>query len=455
MDYNEIIANQKAFFNTNKTRDIDFRITQLKKLKGLIQQYEPMLNEAIYRDFKKSAFEAYITELSFVYDEIDLAIKKLPSWARQRGIKPNLLTLPSSSYLIPEPLGTCLVIAPWNYPIQVSLIPLISAMAAGNTGVLKPSEIPAATSAVLAKMINENFPAEYIVAIEGGIPETTALLEYKFDKIFFTGSPAVGKIVYQAAAKHLTPVTLELGGKSPAIVTKNTNLKIAAKRIVFGKFLNSGQTCIAPDYVVVDESVKGEFLEHLKTYISKFDYSTENGNYVQIINDQNFQRLAGLINKEKIYFGGETDQATRYIAPTLLTNVSFDDPVMQDEIFGPILPVLSYTKLDDLIAAIKSKPKPLSLYIFSNDKAIRAKLLREISFGGGTINHTLLHFANTNLPFGGVGNSGTGTYHGMAGFTTFSHYKSIMEKPFYLEPDLMYPPYTPRKTSWLKWLTRL
>jgi len=455
MNYTDIIQKQYDFFNSNQTKSISFRIGQLKKLKEIITSEESSFYDAIYSDFKKSKADTYSTELSFVYDEIDLAIKNLPSWAKHKRVRPNPLTLPSNSYLVPEPLGTCLVIGAWNYPYNISLVPLIAAMTAGNTVILKPSEIPSATSALMARLINDNFPAEYMYVVEGGIPETTALLEERFDKIFFTGSTAVGRIVYEAAAKHLTPVTLEMGGKSPAIVTKDTNLKGAAKRIVFGKFLNSGQTCIAPDYVVVDEKVKEEFLQYLKAYIEKFDYSFVNGNYVQIINERNFHRLSGLIDQQKIYFGGGRDLASRYIGPTILTDVSFDDPVMKEEIFGPILPVLSYSNLDQAIAGIKSKPKPLSCYLFTHDLAVKQKVLNEISFGGGAINHTLLHFANANLPFGGVGHSGMGSYHGRAGFDTFSHYKSVFEKPFWLEPNLVYPPNTPTKINWLRWLTRL
>lgn len=455
MNYAELVKKQNEFFNANHTKSISFRIEQLKKLKAIIQREESSLYKAIYTDFKKSESDTYATELSFIYDEIDLAIKKVPSWSRYKRVGSNMLTLPSKSYLVPEPLGTCLVIGAWNYPYNISLVPMIAAMAAGNTVVLKPSEIPSATSAMMARLINENFPPEYIHVVEGGIPETTALLEQKFDKIFFTGSTTVGRIVYQAAARHLIPVTLEMGGKSPAIVTKSTNIKAAAKRIVFGKFLNSGQTCIAPDYVLVDKAVQDEFLGYVKDYIRKFDYSFANGNYIQIINEENFLRLTGLIALQKVYVGGDSDTSSRYIAPTILTDVSFDDPVMQQEIFGPVLAVLSYTHLDDAIAGIKTKPKPLSLYLFTHEKAIKQKVLSEISFGGGAINHTLWQFANANLPFGGVGESGIGNYHGRAGFDTFSHYKSVLEKPFWLEPNLVYPPNTPTKMKWIRWLTRL
>jgi len=450
MNYKEIIKNQTDYFNSNQTKDIDFRIEQLKKLKSVIKSQESALYEAIYNDFKKSEFDTYTTELSFVYHDINEAINKIPEWAKRKRAKTNLVNLPARSYIISEPLGVCLIIGAWNYPYQLSLAPLVAAIASGNTVVLKPSEISSATSAAMAKLINENFSSEFMVVVEGGIPETTELLNQKFDKIFFTGSIPVGKIVYQAAAKNLTPVTLELGGKSPVIVTRNSNIKDSSKRLIWAKFLNSGQTCIAPDYVLVDEAVKDEFLSHLKDYIKKFEYSFDNNNYVQIINERNFHRLAELIDEKKIYYGGEKDLQKLYIAPTILTDVTFDDKVMADEIFGPILPVISYSDLNDAISKIKSRPKPLACYIFTNDDTVKNKLLKEISFGGGAVNDAMMHISNSNLPFGGVGNSGIGSYHGEAGFVTFSHFKSILDKPFWLEPNLKYSPYTERKLSWIK-----
>ena len=455
MEYTEIIKKQTDYFNSNQTKDIGFRIEQLKKLKSVIKNNESTLYQAIYNDFKKSEFDTYSTELSFIYHDIDESIKKIPRWAKRKRAKTNIINLPASSFIISEPLGVCLIIGAWNYPYQLSLAPLVAAIAAGNTVILKPSEIPSATSAAMAKIINENFPPEIISVIEGGITETTALLDQKFDKIFFTGSTKVGRIVYQAAAKNLTPVTLELGGKSPAIVTANCNIKDSAKRIVWAKFLNAGQTCIAPDYLLVDEAIKDELLSHLKEFIVQFDYSFENNNYVQIINEQNFNRLIDLIDEKKIYFGGDSNYQNRYIAPTILTDIGFDDKVMQEEIFGPILPVISYLDLDDAILKIKLKPKPLSCYIFTNDGALKNKLLKEISFGGGAVNDAVMHISNSNLPFGGVGNSGIGSYHGYAGFATFSHYKSIIDKPFWLEPSLKYPPYSEKKLTWIKRLMRI
>jgi aldehyde dehydrogenase (NAD+) len=450
MNYSEIISKQRVFFNTNQTKDISFRINQLQKLKTLLKEQESAFYDAIYQDFKKSEFETYTAELSFIYDEINTAIKKLPKWAKKKRNRTNLVNLPARSYTLAEPLGVCLVMGAWNYPYQLSLLPLITAIAAGNTVVLKPSEVPSATSSIMAALINNNFPPEFLYVVEGGIPETTDLLKEKFDKIFFTGSTAVGKIIYKAAAKHLTPVTLELGGKSPAIITKETNIKETAKRIIWAKFLNAGQTCIAPDYILVENSIKDEMLKAFKKQIEQFDYSFDNDNYVQIINDRNYNRLVNLIDKGKLFFGGETDKSGRYIAPTILSEVHFDDDVMKEEIFGPILPVISFTDLDKIIHTIKQRPKPLSLYIFTKNRKIRNKILLEISFGGGAVNDAVMHISNSHLAFGGVGDSGMGSYHGKAGFDDFSHFKSILEKPFGWEPNFKYPPYNTSKLSWIK-----
>jgi len=455
VNYTDIVKKQRDFFNSNQTKNIDFRIGQLKKLKSLVRQYEPELYKAIYNDYRKSEFDTYANELSFVYHEINEIIKKLHHWSRRKRVTTNLINIPARSYIVPEPLGVCLVIGAWNYPYLISLVPSIAAIGAGNTVVIKPSEIPSATSAIMAKMINENFPPEHFVVLEGGVKETTEILEQKFDKIFFTGSTNVGRIIYQAAAKHLTPVTLEMGGKSPAIVTRNTNLKDTAKRIIWAKFLNSGQTCITLDYVLVDETIKDELLSYFKDYIVKFDYSFENNNYVQIINDRNFQRLMGLMDTTKIYYGGQSNAEQRFIAPTIMRDVTFDDKVMSEEIFGPILPVITYKDLDEAIQKIKSLPKPLSCYVFTNDDKVKTKILNELSFGGGAFNDPMMHISNHHLPFGGVGESGFGSHRGAAGFKTFSHYKSILDKPFWLETKLKYPPYNSSKLAWLRRLLEM
>lgn len=450
MDFSKLVQDQRHFFNKNKTKDLAFRLAQLRKLKKVLQENEALLYEAIYTDFKKSAFETYAAELGILYVEIDLVLKKLPKWAKRKQKPTNLLNIPAKSYVMPEPLGVSLIMGAWNYPYQLTLLPLVSALAAGNTAILKPSEIPSETSRVMAKLINENFDKNYLHVVEGGIPETTALLKEKFDKIFFTGSTKVGRIIYEAAAKHLTPVTLELGGKSPTIVTATANIEVTAKRIVWAKFLNAGQTCIAPDYIMVEKSIQKALLEALKKQIEEFDYAFENDNYVQIIDDKNFERLTTMINPEKVYLGGQTDAQSRYIAPTILQEVSFKDKVMQEEIFGPILPVISYTDIDDMVGQIKARPKPLALYLFTKDSTTKMKVLSEISFGGGAINDAIMHITNHHLPFGGVGDSGIGNYHGKVGFEAFSHQKSIFEKPFGWEPNLKFPPYSLKKLKWIK-----
>ncbi len=450
MNFEQLIKNQRTFFNSNQTKNIGFRIQQLKKLKAILKQNEQLLYQAIYTDFKKSEFDTYTTELLLIYSEIDTALKNITNWAAAKKVNTNLLNFPSSNYIIPEPLGVTLVIGAWNYPYQLSLTPAVSAIAAGNTILLKPSELALNASNAIAKIINENFPSDYFTVIEGGVETTTEVLKQKFDKIFFTGSTQTGKIIYQAAAQQLTPVTLELGGKSPCFITKDCNLKQTVKRLAWGKFLNAGQTCIAPDYVLIDETIKDKFLQLLKEFIIKADYSIENNNYVQIINDKHFNRLTNLIDQNKIYFGGKTNKAERHIEPTILTNISFEDPIMQQEIFGPVLPVISYTDIDQAITQVKSMDKPLSCYIFTNNIKIKNKILTQISFGGGCINDTVMHITNHHLPFGGVGASGTGSYHAEAGFKTFSHYKSILDKPFWFEPNFKYPPYSKNKLNWIK-----
>ncbi len=450
MNYRKVIDLQRQFFNTNATKNISFRVKELKHLKHVLKKNEALLYESIYKDFKKSEFETYTTELSIIYNEIDLALVKVKKWSKKKKASTGLANLPGKSYIIPEPYGTVLVIGAWNYPYQLSLCPAIAAIAAGCTVVLKPSEVPSHTAATMAKLINQNFGPGFFKVIEGGVQETTEILTVKFDKIFFTGSVAVGKIIYEAAAKHLTPVTLELGGKSPAIITNDVNIDMTAKRLVWGKFLNAGQTCIAPDYVLVASDIKDELLSAVKKYIEKAAYHVDNQNYTQIINDKNFDRIENLIEKDKVYIGGDCKKEERVITPTVLVNVEFSDKVMQEEIFGPILPVLTFDTIEEAIKKVNSLSKPLSFYIFTKSKSIKNKVLNEISFGGGAVNDTLMHFTEHTLPFGGVGNSGIGNYHGKFGFDTFSHYKGILQKPFWIEPNLKYPPYSATKLKWLK-----
>ena len=450
MNYTEILQSQKTFFNSHKTKDLNFRKTQLKKLKNLIKKHENQLYEAIYKDFGKSEFETFGTEISFIYKDIDYYLKNLNSLAKPKKVKTNIVNQLGSSKIYREPLGNCLVIGAWNYPYQLTLTPVVAALAAGNTCIIKPSELPENTMKAMARLINENFDSAFLYVVEGGVEETTEILKLRFDKIFFTGSPRVGKIVYQAAAEHLTPVTLELGGKSPAFITENADLEVAARRIVWGKFINAGQTCIAPDYLYVQENIKPKFIEILLFEIKKRNYHENAEHFCKIINERNFDRLEKLINKEKVIFGGETHREKRYISPTVLDHVTWEDTVMQEEIFGPILPILTYKNLDEAIEKVIEGEKPLSAYIFSNNAKEQTKILEKLSFGGGCINDTLMHISNDNLPFGGVGNSGIGNYHGKFGFETFSHQKAILKKSIHLEPELKYPPYSEGKLKILK-----
>ena len=448
----ELLEHQRQFFDSGATKSPGFRKESLQKLKSLLTGHEAELCAAIERDFRKSPFETFETELGLLAMDIDTAARHLKKWSRKRKVPTNLINLPAKSYVLPEPLGTCLIIGAWNYPYQLSLSPLISCMAAGNTAILKPSEIAPNTSAAMARIINGAFPPGYLRVVEGGAGEITALLRHKFDKIFFTGSARVGRIVYRAAAENLTPVTLELGGKSPAIIHRDCGLRTSVKRLVWAKFLNAGQTCVAPDYVLVHDSVKDRFLALAQECIERNNYSFDNGNYVQIVNEANFKRLADLINPDKVRYGGRMDLESRFIEPTIMTDVRLEDAVMQEEIFGPIMPVISFNSLDEAIALIQRFAKPLALYLFSSDRRVKEQILNSVAFGGGIINDAVMHFSNTSLPFGGVGESGFGSYHGKAGFDAFSHHKSIMEKPYGFETSLKYPPYTPAKLKWLKWL---
>ncbi len=450
----QIVKKQRFFFNTHATKNLHFRKAQLKKLQTALEENEPLLHEAIYKDFKKSEFDNYTTELSLLYKDIKEARSNIFKWSRIKPVSTGILNFPASSYIIPEPLGVCLVIGAWNYPYQLSFAPVIAAIAAGNTVVLKPSELPTHTAAAMAKIVKENFDPAFFTVVEGGVEETQELLKQKFDKIFFTGSTKVGKIVYKAAAENLTPVTLELGGKSPAIITESCNLKVSAKRLVWGKFLNAGQTCIAPDYVLVHKSIEQQFLEQTKKEIISQHFAFENDNYLQIINNDNFERLTKMLVPEKIYYGGETNKETRYIQPTIMENVTMEDAVMQEEIFGPILPVLTYETIEEAIAKVNSLPKPLSCYLFTKSSATKKKVLKEISFGGGAINETVMHISNSELPFGGVGKSGIGNYHGEAGFKTFTHCKSVMDKPTWLDPSIRYYPHTLFRLKLMRWFMK-
>lgn len=435
----------KAFFNTQQTKDISFRKEQLKKLSKAIKSYESDILEALYTDLGKNKVEAYATEIGITLKSIKNARKELKNWTKTKNVDTPLYLFPTKSYIKKEPYGTVLIIAPFNYPFQLVFEPLIGAIAAGNTAIIKPSELTPNVARVIKRLINETFDANYIEVIEGGIEETQTLIHLPFDYVFFTGSENVGKIVYQAASENLVPVTLEMGGKSPVIVDETANIKVASERICFGKFTNAGQTCVAPDYILVHESVKDDLITALSKTLREFygQNIQQSPDYGRIVNLKHYHRLTSLLNSEQmnIVFGGHSDGDERYIEPTLLDHVTSDSAIMQEEIFGPILPILTYQSLDEAIAFIHQRPKPLSLYLFSEDENATQRVINELSFGGGAINDTLMHLANPKLPFGGVGASGMGRYHGKYSFDTFTHEKSYIFKSTRLESGVHLPPY--------------
>ncbi|HDE3892524.1 hypothetical protein W599_01758 [Staphylococcus aureus VET0341R] len=435
----------KAFFNTQQTKDISFRKEQLKKLSKAIKSYESDILEALYTDLGKNKVEAYATEIGITLKSIKNARKELKNWTKTKNVDTPLYLFPTKSYIKKEPYGTVLIIAPFNYPFQLVFEPLIGAIAAGNTAIIKPSELTPNVARVIKRLINETFDANYIEVIEGGIEETQTLIHLPFDYVFFTGSENVGKIVYQAASENLVPVTLEMGGKSPVIVDETANIKVASERICFGKFTNAGQTCVAPDYILVHESVKDDLITALSKTLREFygQNIQQSPDYGRIVNLKHYHRLTSLLNSAQmnIVFGGHSDEDERYIEPTLLDHVTNDSAIMQEEIFGPILPILTYQSLDEAIAFIHQRPKPLSLYLFSEDENATQRVMNELSFGGGAINDTLMHLANPKLPFGGVGASGMGRYHGKYSFDTFTHEKSYIFKSTRLESGVHLPPY--------------
>ncbi len=438
----DLMEAQRQFFATGKTKDIGFRIEQLQRLKQAVIDNKERVAEALYKDLKKPELEAYLLEIG-VKKEIDYALKHIKSWVKPKTVARPLDQFPSAARIYSDPLGVVLIVSPWNYPFQLTISPLIGAIAAGNCVILKPSEISLHTSALLADLIRKTFDPSYIALLEGGVEVSQDLLAQKFDHIFFTGSTQIGKIVMEAAAKHLTPVTLELGGKSPCIVESDIDLPTACKRIVWGKFINAGQTCIAPDYLLVNRRIKPDLLAGIERTITEFygKNPQNNPDYARIISDKQFDRLRDLLQEGEIIVGGQTDPGDRYIAPTLLDGVSLNSPIMQEEIFGPILPVVEYDKLEEAIAVVNQRPKPLALYLFSKDKQKQQRVLKETSSGGVCFNDTILHIGVSELPFGGVGTSGTGCYHGKATFDTFSHQKSVLEKSFRFDIDFRYPPY--------------
>ncbi len=479
MTITDIVNQQRAFFRTGATLPISYRKQALNKLKKAIQTHEKELLEALHTDLGKSEMEAYMCEVGLTISEINYISARLRRWARNKRVCTPLANFPAKSFTVQEPYGVTLIMSPWNYPVLLTLEPLVGAIAAGNCCVLKPSDYSPATSKVIASLIAEIFPPEYVTVVTGGRKENTDLLEQHFDYIFFTGGVTVGKLVMEKAAQHLTPITLELGGKSPCIVDKTANIPLAARRIVFGKYLNCGQTCIAPDYILIDESVHDEFVTCVKKEIAKMYkaplLSPPQGgschadkaslsitpDYGKIINRKHFDRILGLIDPAKVVYGGGSNAETLQIEPTVLDNVTLDDAVMQEEIFGPIMPIIvaplpsphegGKPFADWAIEFIRNRPAPLALYVFTNDKKTEKRFLKTVQFGGGCVNDTIMHLATSEMAFGGVGNSGMGSYHGKKSFETFSHEKSIVKKPNWIDLPIRYQPYTSLK----QWLVRL
>ncbi len=440
----KLLKSQRRFFATGATLSSHYRINALKKLKKAIKTYEPDIMAALKSDLGKSAQESYMCEVGLTLGEIDYMLSHVKSFMRERTVATPLAQFAARSYVKPSPYGNVLIMSPWNYPFLLTMEPLVDAIAAGNTAILKPSAYSPATSDVIAKIISECFPPEYVAVVTGGRAENTSLLDADFDYIFFTGSKAVGKEVMRHAAEHLTPVTLELGGKSPCIVASDANLKLAARRIVFGKYLNCGQTCVAPDYVLCHKSVYEKFLGYLKQeIIRQFGAKPlENPDYGKIINEKHFNRILGLIDKKKLVFGGDFDAKSLRIEPAIMRDVTYDDAVMLEEIFGPVLPVIPYDNINAMIRQIDNLDHPLALYIFTGSKALAQKITSRISFGGGCVNDTIIHLATSNMGFGGVGGSGMGSYHGRDGFDTFTHKKSIVDKKTWLDLPMRYQPYS-------------
>jgi aldehyde dehydrogenase (NAD+) len=447
-----LVGALRAYFETGATKPLSWRLSQLDALEHFLKEREQDILDALRADLGKPAAEAFGAEIGLTLSEIRLARKKLASWMKPERVLTSLLAMPGRSYIYREPLGVTLIIAPWNYPFQLVVLPLIGAIAAGNCAVVKPSEISPNVSALIAKWLPKYLDRRAVQVVEGGVPETTALLLERWDHILYTGNGTVGRIVMEAAAKHLTPVTLELGGKSPCIVDESADLDVAAKRIVYGKFFNAGQTCVAPDYVLVHDHVHDALINRMVSMIREFygDDPKQSPDFARIVNERHHARLTRLLGNTDVVTGGETDVSDRYIAPTILKNVKEDDAVMQEEIFGPILPVISVPSVDSAMGFVNRHAKPLALYVFAGDEAAQDRVLSGTSAGGTVLNHVWLHVGVPELPFGGVGESGMGAYHGRQSFETFSHRRSVLKKPTLPDPPILFPPYSARKLRWLK-----
>ena len=450
MEIQELAAQQRTYFNTGATRTAAFRRQALERLRAALLELEEELNAALLADLNKAPAESYFTETGMVLEELRFQLRHFEKWARPRRVITPLAQFPSRGERLPEPYGCVLIMAPWNYPVQLCLTPLVGAIAAGNCAVVKPSAYAPASSAAIAKLLGEIFPPEFVAVVEGGRGENRALLEQKFDYIFFTGSPAVGREVMAAGAKNLTPVTLELGGKSPVIVDSTADIPLAARRIAFGKVLNAGQTCVAPDYLLLHWSVKDAFVREYRWALEEFFPGGDYGELPCIVNDKHFRRASCLLAEQRVLIGGETDATRRFIAPTLLDETDPAAPVMQEEIFAPILPMICWQEREEVVQFVQSRPKPLALYLFTRDKEMERAVFDRCSFGGGCVNDTIVHLACSGLPFGGVGNSGMGSYHGKQSFDTFTHYRSVLKKANWLDLPMRYHPYSGEKLRWIK-----
>lgn len=454
MNFHSLVEKQRDYFQQDNTRSREFRISMLRKLQSAVKSNENLFNEAMKKDMNKNPSEVYMTETGIVLEELRFHIRHLSRWMQDKRVKTPMAQFPSKSFISPEPYGIALIMAPWNYPIQLCLEPLIGAISAGCTAVVKPSAYASATSNAIAQVLRSIYPEEYIAVVEGGREQNTALLEEKYDYIFFTGSPTVGRLVMESAAKNLTPVTLELGGKSPVIVDKTADVGLAAKRIAFGKVLNAGQTCVAPDYLFIHRDVKDEFIILYKLALAKFFPGDTVQDMNTIINEKHFERITGLLDSGKIVEGGKTDRERKFVEPTLLDEVKLDSPIMQEEIFGPILPMITYEDIGECIDYIVKHPKPLALYLFTKDSDIEKQVLNKCSFGGGCINDTIIHLATTHMGFGGVGNSGMGNYHGKKSFDTFTHYRSIVKKANWLDIPIRYRPYSKKRDKLMRFFLK-
>ncbi|WP_241157207.1 aldehyde dehydrogenase [Adlercreutzia sp. ZJ242] len=451
-----VMERQRAFFATGATIDVDFRLRALKRLDEAIRSHEAEIKSALRQDLGKSSFEGYLCEIGLTLSELGYQISHLRRWARPRHVLPDLANFPSSYRVVPEPYGVTLVMSPWNYPFMLALEPLIGAVAAGNCCVVKPSAYSPATSALIARILRETFEPGHVDVVLGGRAENAELLEQRFDYIFFTGSVEVGKLVQQKAARHLTPVTLELGGKSPCVIARDADLDVAAARVAFGKWLNVGQTCVAPDYVLVDEAVEMELAEKLAAAAARMYGADALGNpdYGHMVNEKHFKRVSSLIDPAKVVYGGRVSPETLQIEPTIMMGCSGDDPAMQQEIFGPVLPIISVRSMDEAEAFVKGREKPLALYLFTRDKQLERRFLGHVPFGGGCVNDTIVHLATSRMGFGGVGASGMGAYHGRRSFETFSHLKSVLKKGTWCDLPLRYQPYSAAKLSLVRLFLR-